>query len=134
MGIKWREGSLQIKGRVEDLGVRRLAAQVVTVARVGVDVEPDLVRTMVRDVAGQAGGLPLLQYALTELFAGRSSNVIALDAYQELGGVSGALAERAATGSEAGFATAVPGNRILFKELDRGAARIQDRRATEVTI
>ena len=50
---------------------------------------------MVTDVIDQPGALPLLQYALTELFEERQDNVMTLAAYQALGGVSGALAQRA---------------------------------------
>ena len=37
-------------------------------AAVGVDFEPDLVAEIVSEVANQPGTLPMLQYALTELF------------------------------------------------------------------
>ncbi len=61
----------------------------------GVRYEPGLVSEMVRDVADRTGALPLLQYALTELFDARSGSVIEHDSYRALGGVSGALVERA---------------------------------------
>jgi WD40 repeat protein/serine/threonine protein kinase len=63
--------------------------------RVGVACEPGLVAEMVADVSGQAGALPLLQYALTELFDRRRDGLLTLDAYTEIGGASGALASRA---------------------------------------
>ena len=40
--------------------------------RVGVRPEPGLVAEMIADVAHQPGALPLLQYALTELFERRT--------------------------------------------------------------
>ena len=43
----------------------------------------------------QPGALPLLQYALTELYERRVSELLTRDAYRELGGVAGALARRA---------------------------------------
>ena len=47
------------------------------------------------EVASQPGALPLLQYALTELFDTNVSGLLLLDRYRELGGLSGALARRA---------------------------------------
>ena len=65
------------------------------VERVGVRPEPGLVAEMIADVAHQPGALPLLQYALTELFERRSEDRLTLAAYQELGGITGALSARA---------------------------------------
>jgi WD40 repeat protein/DNA-binding SARP family transcriptional activator len=63
--------------------------------RVGVRFEPGLVSQIVADVRNQPGALPLLQYALTELFAARTSDVLILDGYVATGGVVGALGRRA---------------------------------------
>ena len=65
------------------------------VERVGVRPEPGLVAEMIADVAHQPGALPLLQYALTELFERRNEDRLTLAAYQELGGITGALSARA---------------------------------------
>jgi WD40 repeat protein/serine/threonine protein kinase len=63
--------------------------------RVGLSVESGLVAAIVAEIAEQPGALPLLQYALTELFERREANVLTLDAYHASGGVLGALARRA---------------------------------------
>jgi WD40 repeat protein len=63
--------------------------------RVGVRFEPGLVSQIVGDVRDQPGALPLLQYALTELFASRASDLLTLDGYVATGGVVGALGHRA---------------------------------------
>lgn len=63
--------------------------------RVGVEYEQGLVGAIVRDVAGQPGGLPLLQHALTELFARRDGRSLTADGYRATGGVLGALGRRA---------------------------------------
>lgn len=63
--------------------------------RVGVTVEPGLLAAIVGDVAQQAGALPLLQYALLELFEQHDQRQLTLAAYQDIGGTSGALARRA---------------------------------------
>ncbi len=62
---------------------------------VGVRIEPGLLTEIVAEVRGRPGTLPLLQYALTELFEGRRDSALTLQAYREVGGASGALARRA---------------------------------------
>jgi WD40 repeat protein/DNA-binding SARP family transcriptional activator len=63
--------------------------------RVGVRPEPGLVAELIADVAHQPGALPLLQYALTELFERRDEDRLTLAAYRDVGGVTGALSARA---------------------------------------
>jgi WD40 repeat protein len=69
--------------------------------RVGLVIEPDLVAAIVHDVEGQPGALPLLEYALTELFDLREGRLVTKAAYDRIGGVLGALGRRA----EEGYAT-----------------------------
>ena len=92
-------------------------AIVVPAERVGVRFEPGLVATMVGDVVSRPGALPLLQFTLTELFERRQNATVTTEAYEELGGIGGALARRAEDLYEA---TAV-GQRVdvhrLFTEL-----------------
>jgi WD40 repeat protein/class 3 adenylate cyclase len=66
-------------------------------AQMGVASEPELIAAIIKDVGEQPGALPLLQYALTELFERRDgqSNTMTVAAYRESGGVLGALARRA---------------------------------------
>ena len=63
--------------------------------RAGVALEPGLVAELVNEVADQPGGLPLLQYALAELFDRRRQDELTVDAYRQIGGVMGALGSRA---------------------------------------
>jgi WD40 repeat protein/predicted Ser/Thr protein kinase len=63
--------------------------------RVNVDFESGLVTAIINEVKEQPGALPLLQYALSELFELREGLQISPLAYKELGGVRGALARRA---------------------------------------
>ncbi len=63
--------------------------------RVGVTFEQGLVEQIVSEMTYQAGALPLLQYALTELFDRRSGRLLTREAYQAIGGAVGALANRA---------------------------------------
>ena len=63
---------------------------------VGCEVEPILIEEIVRDVAGAPANLPLMQFALSELWQLRDGNCLNLQAYkQELGGITGALEKRA---------------------------------------
>lgn len=61
----------------------------------GVQFEPALLTRLLSDVAGQSGGLPLFQYALTELFDRRAGALLTAQAYQEMQGVGGAITRRA---------------------------------------
>ncbi len=63
--------------------------------RVGVSLEHELIAAIIKDVGEQPGALPLLQYAMTELFEKRVDHTMTLAAYRESGGVLGALARRA---------------------------------------
>ena len=63
--------------------------------RVGVLFEKGLVPAVIADVVDQPGALPLLQYALTELFERREGRMLTSKAYQSIGGVLGALGRRA---------------------------------------
>jgi len=62
---------------------------------VNLTVEPELVRQIIQDVANEPASLPLMQYALTELWKQRSDNQLKLSPYIQLGGVSGTLQKRA---------------------------------------
>jgi hypothetical protein len=64
-------------------------------ARVGAAFEPGLVSRIVADVADQPAALPVLQYTLTELYERRVSGVLTVAEYERLGGVAGAIAQRA---------------------------------------
>jgi hypothetical protein len=63
--------------------------------RVGLVLEADLPVAIIEDVAEQPGALPLLQYALTELYENREGRLLTLRAYKQSGGVLGSLARRA---------------------------------------
>ena len=63
--------------------------------RVGVRFEDGLVAAIVADINYQPGGLPLLQFALTELFEARENRILTQQGYQQIGGAVGALAKRA---------------------------------------
>ncbi|HEX2782898.1 MAG TPA: BMP family ABC transporter substrate-binding protein, partial [Ilumatobacteraceae bacterium] len=58
-------------------------------------VEPHLLAELVADTATQAGALPLVQYALTELFERRTDARLTLRDYRGLGGLPGLLSRQA---------------------------------------
>ena len=63
--------------------------------RVGLALEPGLESAIISDIKQQPGALPLLQFALSELYEQRRENLLTLDAYRTRGGVAGALIRRA---------------------------------------
>ena len=58
-------------------------------------VEPALAETLVADVVGEPGGLPLLSTALLDLWQQREDRSLQLQAYERMGGVQGAVAAHA---------------------------------------
>ena len=65
--------------------------------QVGVTFEEGLVAAIVSEIHYQPGALPLLQYALTELFDNREGRHLTCRAYEHIGKTTGALARRAET-------------------------------------
>jgi serine/threonine protein kinase/FixJ family two-component response regulator len=61
----------------------------------GAYFEEGLAARIIDDVRHQPGALPLLQYALTELYDNRDGQALTHAAYEEIGGVTGALAQSA---------------------------------------
>ncbi|MBC7291159.1 MAG: winged helix-turn-helix domain-containing protein, partial [Actinotalea sp.] len=64
-------------------------------AAAGLRLEHGLVDLLLRDVAGQAGPLPLLSHALAETWRRRDGAVLTVEAYEESGGIAGAVARSA---------------------------------------
>lgn len=81
--------------------------------RAGAVVPPELVAAIVADLAEQPGALPLLQYALTDLFEQRVGRSLTLAAYRAQGGTGGALARRA----EAIYAALTAAEQELARQL-----------------
>jgi DNA-binding SARP family transcriptional activator/tRNA A-37 threonylcarbamoyl transferase component Bud32 len=63
--------------------------------RLGVEFESGLPARIAAEAAGQPSPLPLLQYTLSELFERRVGNQLTVEAYEAIGGLSGALSARA---------------------------------------
>jgi WD40 repeat protein/serine/threonine protein kinase len=78
------------------LNLQELEAAILRPAHtVGLMIEPALTNAILQDVQGQPGALPLLQYALTEMYERREGHRLGYEEYVAIGGISGALAKRA---------------------------------------
>jgi WD40 repeat protein/DNA-binding CsgD family transcriptional regulator len=60
-----------------------------------VSIEPGLVARLVAEAHEQPGALPLLEFALTELYDSRIGSTITMNTYDEIGGMQQALAAQA---------------------------------------
>jgi phospholipase C len=83
---------------------------------VGLEFEVGLVDRILHDVGSEPGNLPLLEFALTGLWSRREGRTLTNNAYDQIGGVTGALAQRA----EAEFSRLTPeeqtaGRRLLSR-------------------
>ncbi|MFW5904754.1 MAG: hypothetical protein ACOCUZ_00920, partial [bacterium] len=93
---------------------QELVEMIVTPARsAGLGWEAGLPERIALEIVDQPGGLPLLQYALTELVENRQSDLLTTRDYERIGGVSGALAGRA----EAVYSRLPPHLRIRARDV-----------------
>jgi energy-coupling factor transporter ATP-binding protein EcfA2 len=90
-----------LQGHVENLGPmsrEELRTAIVQPAEnLKVAFDPGLVATLLDDVESKPGSLPLLQFALREMWALQEKRQITRKSYDQIGGVQGALAGRAET-------------------------------------
>ncbi len=63
--------------------------------QVGLQIEPGLVDLLLQEVDQAAGELPLLEFVLEKLWENRDAGQLTLSAYQQLGGLRGALERQA---------------------------------------
>ena len=101
--------------------------------RVGVGFEPGLVARVAAETVGQPSPLPLLQYTLRELFQRRDSDaMLTVDMYDAIGGLAGALTNRA----EALYTDATPERRLalrsVFGRLTNPGATVDTRRRVAI--
>jgi hypothetical protein len=88
---------------------------------VGLEFEPGLVERILDDVGNEPGNLPLLEFALTRLWSKRQDRTLTNAAYNEIGGVTGALAQRAEAEFERFTLAEQTAARRLFSRLVRVA-------------
>jgi energy-coupling factor transporter ATP-binding protein EcfA2 len=105
---------------------------------VGLKVEPELVQRMIADVQGSPGSLPLLEFALTELWEqwreqwqqqqASLTPQLKLTNYEQLGGVKGALEKQANQVYETLSAEEKPVAQCIFLELTQLGEGTEDTR------
>ncbi len=90
-----------LQAHVENLGQMNReelqAAIRLPAERAEVSFDPGLVETLLDDVENKPGSLPLLQFALREMWGRQRNARITRRSYDDIGGVEGALAQRAET-------------------------------------
>jgi WD40 repeat protein len=87
---------------------------------VGVKFEPGLLDRILDDVGNEPGNLPLLEFALAGLWSKRQDRSLTNAAYNEIGGVTGALAQRA----EAEFLRFTPAEQAATRRLFSRLVRV----------
>ncbi len=102
--------------------------------RVGLRIDPDLIAQIIKDMQGEPGALPLMQFALKDLFdsqqAGGSLSALTLDDYLQRGGIHKAL-ERHADEAFAKLSESEQGlARSIFSGLIEVGRGTQDTRRT----
>jgi class 3 adenylate cyclase/WD40 repeat protein/tRNA A-37 threonylcarbamoyl transferase component Bud32/energy-coupling factor transporter ATP-binding protein EcfA2 len=80
-------------GPMRDEDLRRAICEPARLA--GLRLEPGLADLVLRDVAGEPGALPLMSHALRETWERRDGRTLTVQAYEDSGGVSSALAQTA---------------------------------------
>ena len=101
---------------------------------VGLKIEPELLAEALAEVGNQPGTLPLLEYALLEVWKRRREGRLTLKAYRESGGVKEALAQRA----EAVFTALSPNRqeivqRVMLRLIQPGEGTDDTRRRARMS-
>lgn len=76
-------------------GLREVIEKPAQLPDVQLTFEQDLVGDLLFEIQGQPGALPLLQFTLDQLYERREGRQLTYQAYQDIGGVKGALAKHA---------------------------------------
>lgn len=104
-------------------------------AKVGLVYDEGLPDRILEDVRQQPGSMPLLQYALKELFERRDGRQLTLAAYEAIGGVQRALAGHAeAIFSSLDAAQQDIMRRVLLRLVEVGPESITRRRVNQATL
>src|SRR5262249_55333108 len=99
LALRHRPLADALQGRVENLRPMKREELPTAIARPAavakVSFEPGLVETLLDEVAMKPGSLPLLQFALREMWSRLDRPCMTRAVYDAIGGVEGALAQRA---------------------------------------
>jgi hypothetical protein len=99
--LSHRQMADALQGHIENLGpmkrdeLREAIVRPAEIAKVCFD--PGLIETLLDSVENKPGSLPLLQFALREMWGRQEQRTITRKSYDAIGGVEGALAQRAET-------------------------------------
>jgi len=93
--------------------------------QLGVEFEPGLAARIAAQAVGVPSPLPLLQYTLSELFDQRDGDRLSVKAYDQIGGLAGALSARA----EALYAEADDPQRVAMRHMFGRLTSAQDQAA-----
>src|SRR6516165_2539246 len=97
--LRYRPLADALQGRVENLGPMNRQELQAAIRRPAegaqVSFDPGLVETLLDDVESKPGSLPLLQFALREMWGRQRNGRITRTSYDDIRGVDGALAQRA---------------------------------------
>ena len=92
LGARLAQAQVVVTGMAREELAR---AMVKPASDTGLCFQPGLVDTILADVGEDAGALPLLEFALLQLWQRRRDGELTLEAYRAIGGASGALARHA---------------------------------------
>ncbi|MBV8886677.1 MAG: CHAT domain-containing protein, partial [Chroococcidiopsidaceae cyanobacterium CP_BM_RX_35] len=99
--LSYRPLSDALQGATYNLGAMSRSELQLAIAepatRMHVRLEPELIERLIDAVWGQPGRLPLLEFALTQLWSKQRQGWLTHQAYLEIGGVEAALANHAET-------------------------------------
>jgi WD40 repeat protein len=97
--IAYRPFSDALQGAVYNLGAMnreelRLAIES-PAKQMQIELEKGLTELLILEMEGQSGSLPLLEFALTQLWSRQKSGILTYQVYREIGGVGEAIANHA---------------------------------------
>ena len=113
-------------GPMRDEDLRRAICEPARLA--GLRLERGLVDLVLRDVAGEPGALPLMSHALRETWERRDGRTLTVEAYEESGGVSSAVAQTADAVADATPESERPLLRNVFLRLTEIGGDVEDAR------
>jgi tetratricopeptide (TPR) repeat protein len=96
--------------------------------KIEVQLEPQLSQRILEDVGNEPGNLPLLEFALTQLWSLQQNRKLTHQAYQEIGGVKKALANHAEQVYQKLSETQQKAARRIFVQLVRPGEGTEDTR------
>jgi len=112
---------------VESLGIGELRDAILKpAAKVNLKFDPDVVDDLITTILGEDAGLPLLQFALLQLWKARDKNRVTKEVYEEVGDPLKALGKSA----DKFFDNLIPENKRVVRRIFLQMVRTEDREGT----